>query len=640
MPSFDETAIFTYRRFLEASLLIEELRPGFDAIEKLFALSSPDWEPPPPPPPPSPDPRKFQFVLFDFQFHVGGNSNRLEVSGSIRKTNNDKMSEVKLIGVVDPNPDFLANPNNFKKVDFTVLGQGAPDGEVTWENAGFVFLHLKNNEDGDDACINILEIKATDANGVSYSLHSKENFEICVPSQDTISRLIPLAAPPPLPDPPKPLEPLQRLTPDERSARARLIAHLNANKPYYYRQIWMGEDPNHRLIRMAGTKVDIEGNVVGLFETVENRVVDVVGNQLVFPLAPGLLSSPDRSGAASELVDRFTPAISETLISLPTRGVFGEAKLGHCNASEIIDNTRFWDWQTSPCPEEAPAITGVSPQGLGAPTILTPTALPASILSIQAPQAEPDPIGLKSALDALKTPGIFNNMSGIDALKGLLTSLSDAAAKVLAPSKPEEPSPKPNPSPTPSPNPSPGQTPPKGSTTGSTSGSPSGSTSGSTSGSPSGSTSGSTTQPQPPTPQPQPSSQQPAPTPVYKGKALRKVLVSVTKGGSQELYCSGSVVVERQDVVGDKIEGQFNGGNGNVSLNLPSEWKSLIVRLYDLNILPEPFTEPPVASVGPLITGLITGNENQLTTVQFNYPAAKEIDFSVPPEIYVNGKKP
>src|SRR5262249_18439732 len=83
MPSFDETAIFPYRRFLEASLLIEELRPGFDAIEKLFALSSPDWEPPPPPLPPSPDPRKFQFVLFDFQFHVSGNSNRLEVSGSI-----------------------------------------------------------------------------------------------------------------------------------------------------------------------------------------------------------------------------------------------------------------------------------------------------------------------------------------------------------------------------------------------------------------------------------------------------------------------------------------------------------------------------------------------------------------------------
>ena len=37
-------------------------------------------------------------------------------------------------------------------------------------------------------------------------------------------------------------------------------------------------------------------------------------------------------------------------MSLPTRGVFGEAKLGHCNASEELDDTKFWNWQTSPIP--------------------------------------------------------------------------------------------------------------------------------------------------------------------------------------------------------------------------------------------------------------------------------------------------
>jgi len=100
--------------------------------------------------------------------------------------------------------------------------------------------------------------------------------------------------------------------------------------------------------------------------------------------------------------------------------------------------------------------------------------------------------------------------------------------------------------------------------------------------------------------------------------------VSITKGGSQELYCTGAVQIERQDVVGDKVGDQFQGGNGNVGLDLLSEWKSLIVHVYSLNILPGPFTEPPIATVGPLATGLITGNENQLATVQFNYPTATQ----------------
>jgi hypothetical protein len=75
------------------------------------------------------------------------------------------------------------------------------------------------------------------------------------------------------------------------------------------------------------------------------------------------------------------------------------------------------------------------------------TPLPASNLAIATPPAEPDPIGLKAALDVLKTPGIFNNLSGIDSLKGLLGSLSDAAAKVATAKKPDTPAPAPTPSP-------------------------------------------------------------------------------------------------------------------------------------------------------------------------------------------------
>jgi hypothetical protein len=286
---------------------------------------------------------------------------------------------------------------------------------------------------------------------VQYPLYHDDR-EIRVPTDPdnppTISLLVPLAGP--LPQAHKP-EPLERLTPDERSSRARLTAHLNENHVYYWRQIWMGEDPNERINRLGPVKVDLGGSNPFLFDAVENRVVDVIGTSLVFPLADNY---------ANCVKDILLPRVdvearSETLISLPTRGVFGEAKLGHCNSAEVIDNTRFWDWKTSLCPDEAPAITGVSPQGLGSPTVPTPTPLPTSTLSIATPTPEPDPIGLRAALDVPKTPGIFNNMSGIQQLQGLLGSLSDAAAKVATAKTPGQAGPAPSPTPAPSPGPKP-----------------------------------------------------------------------------------------------------------------------------------------------------------------------------------------
>src|SRR5262249_24856009 len=75
--------------------------------------------------------------------------------------------------------------------------------------------------------------------------------------------------------------------------------------------------------------------------------------------------------------------------------------------------------------------TGVAPIQPSAPANVTPTPFPASLVAIQqpGPGSEPDPIGLKAALDVLKTPGLFDDHSGIDDLKSLRTSLADASAK-------------------------------------------------------------------------------------------------------------------------------------------------------------------------------------------------------------------
>jgi hypothetical protein len=422
MPDFDEVAVFTYRRFLEPALLIPALQPGFDATETLFAL---ERDPPPPPPP---DPNLLAFNLFRFIFHCGGITCPATVNVDIAQGSNPTIKQHLLA------PDgsvTLGDAGRFDQANIsTVEVQGIPGGgSAPWGNIGYFditvnpFPDAKNNT---QLNVKLIEVKGVDSAGVEHDMGtwSGDQWYFSPQTFPIITSVRPQPAPPPP-------TPLQLLSPDQRHMYVRLIAHLNSNKSYYYKQIWMAEEPNARAMRLANVDVTITGVTAPLLSVVENRVVDVVGAQLVMPMDPSFFATSSAAGESRHFLTLpvLAHARSEQLISLPTRGIFAEAKLGHCNASEVIDNTRFWDWQTSPIPDQAPAISGISPVVPTAPPNLTPTTLPASILSIQQPPPEPDPIGLRAALDVLKTPGIFNNMSGVQQLQQLLSSLTDAAVK-------------------------------------------------------------------------------------------------------------------------------------------------------------------------------------------------------------------
>ncbi len=148
------------------------------------------------------------------------------------------------------------------------------------------------------------------------------------------------------------------LTDDERCCLARLLAHLNSHLGYYWQQIWRAEQPADRAMRLAEWKIG--GNLVS--DLVVNTLLDVVGDCLVFPMSAGA----EKVVAKAVGIERLDPLDEpfadyiEQILTLPARGVFAEAKLGNCNASELIDPTRFWDWQISPIPDEAPAIAPTS----------------------------------------------------------------------------------------------------------------------------------------------------------------------------------------------------------------------------------------------------------------------------------------
>ena len=136
------------------------------------------------------------------------------------------------------------------------------------------------------------------------------------------------------------------------------------------------------------------------------------------------MTDADRQSVMERLP--LASARSERLITMPTRGVFAEGKLGHCNVSEEIDETRFWRWDEHPIPIEAPEIAPVTPvQPQPQAVTVTPTAFPQSVINIVNPSPAPDPAGLGPVLSLLGTPNIFRDMSGRSEVVDLLKKLSD-----------------------------------------------------------------------------------------------------------------------------------------------------------------------------------------------------------------------
>jgi hypothetical protein len=218
----------------------------------------------------------------------------------------------------------------------------------------------------------------------------------------------------------------------------RLVAHLNDHLEHYHQVIWRSLDPQRRYMLLDAVLVPgLGGRSVA--SVCSNELVGIVGNSLVLPVAPGLRLDPTLAPANGDtapvsLRDLYaTPPSPPLRVSLPTRGVHAEAVMGACNACETIDDTRYWRWTTDG-QLELPAIASVA-TGSRATTEpdLTPTPLPAPLVSIQNAPAVPDPTGLAPAFGLLSTPNVFTDVTGLEgtqanAQAAFRTSLAAASA--------------------------------------------------------------------------------------------------------------------------------------------------------------------------------------------------------------------
>ena len=207
---------------------------------------------------------------------------------------------------------------------------------------------------------------------------------------------------------------------------------------------------------------------VPLLSCITNNVLGYYGNSMVLPfiipaeiteltakkdgdeiVEPGITTADIQDALTRFHTDGFDPPRST--IALPTKGVLGEAVLGHCPSAEKIDLTRFWNWQDSPG-DEATAISPVTvpsgslTAGLTAPSALTglapiitnfntspvaaDTSLASGLVKLAESQKDFDINALTNAA-GLTTLGGKTIDTAESARKDALKSASDLAAKAM-----------------------------------------------------------------------------------------------------------------------------------------------------------------------------------------------------------------
>ncbi|MGI0090124.1 MAG: hypothetical protein ACREBS_00300 [Nitrososphaerales archaeon] len=221
------------------------------------------------------------------------------------------------------------------------------------------------------------------------------------------------------------------------------LQHVLRNMVRYSKAVWTWLTPEERVMLLEPYLVSFPGlppGKVALLDCVGNEVLGFYGNSMMMPFSiPQALGDqqgwPTTTGELEDMLLRFHRQSAPHEVAsmmLPTRGVLGEAMLGHCASGEKIDLTRFWNWQDSPA-DTAPAIAPVTVPGSQVPTLAATQApnqlgamLPSLINNVNAPTVTPSE-ALATAL-AQKAPAAqLPDMTGSAQLAQLLQSTQTTA---------------------------------------------------------------------------------------------------------------------------------------------------------------------------------------------------------------------
>lgn len=142
-----------------------------------------------------------------------------------------------------------------------------------------------------------------------------------------------------------------------------MYQHVVSNTVPYSKSVWESMTDEERAILLERFTIGVpEGGLVDassevpLLSAVSNRILGFYGNAMIMPfhIPPdlsdeiGVTTGDIQDGLLRFHREDFRPR--RRSLSLPTRGLLGEAVLGRCNACETVDLRRFWNWKDSPTP--------------------------------------------------------------------------------------------------------------------------------------------------------------------------------------------------------------------------------------------------------------------------------------------------
>jgi hypothetical protein len=235
------------------------------------------------------------------------------------------------------------------------------------------------------------------------------------------------------------------------------LQHTVRNTVTYARAVWMSLTPEERAIMLEGFTIGVPaGGItdptqhVPLLNCVANQVLGFYGNAMIMPFnipaevavrlnLAGGDDQTQRPFTTAEVQNAlthfhragFSPPVSH--LTLPTRGVLGEAILGKCPSAEKIDLTRFWNWGDSPIPQAADIAGNILNKGgtlVGATAPSTLTGLPSVVTNINSPGADATD-ALKALISGQNTKDV-PDITGLQELATLQGKTLDTAEKARA----------------------------------------------------------------------------------------------------------------------------------------------------------------------------------------------------------------
>lgn len=228
---------------------------------------------------------------------------------------------------------------------------------------------------------------------------------------------------------------------EDREAANALTNFLNEHMEMAHKAIWSAMDSS-RLFGLLDGYIAPNSGSRSVASVVDNKIMGIVGNNLVLKVVPGERLDPVFKNV-EDLLAYYQPTTEPDpfRISVPTKGVYAEAVLGRCNSCEVIDESRHWRFDEAPC-----GCSGATPiQPISTDSRRSDTGdmqvkdLPSSIINMQNAPSAPDPTGLGAAFSLLGQSNAFKDMTGLagtqaNAIKALETtskSVTDLAGMAV-----------------------------------------------------------------------------------------------------------------------------------------------------------------------------------------------------------------